>query len=61
MKQIQQCGKKEAPSIRILNGSHLYWNKNVHMELTFFRKNADFESNNEIDNSGKVEKNTYHL
>ena len=45
-------------SIRTSNESHIYWKKYFHKIPLYFRIYADFECNNEIDNSNMGNKTT---
>ena len=50
-KHKQKCEQQEITTIRTSNESHLYWKKHFHKIPLYFRIYADFECNNEIDNS----------
>ena len=47
----EKCGDDNICTIRTSNESHLYWKKHFHKNLLYFRIIADFEANNEKDNS----------
>ena len=47
----EKCGDDNKCTIRISNESHLYWKKHFHKNPLYFRIIADFEANNEKDNS----------
>ena len=46
-----KCGDDNICSIRTSNESHLYWKKHFHKNPLYFRIIADFEADNEEDNS----------
>ena len=46
-----KCNQQEITSIRTSNESHIYWKKYFHKLPIYFRVYADFECNNETDNS----------
>ena len=56
-----KCSQQEITSNRTSNESHIYWKKYFHKIPLYFRIYADFEFNNEIDNSnmGKKTINIY--
>ena len=45
-------------AIKISSYSHLYWKKHFHKKPLFFKINADFEADNEVDNSSVGNKTT---
>ena len=47
----EKCGDDNICTIRISNESHLYWKKHFHKNPLHFRIYADFEADNEKDNS----------
>ena len=47
----EKCGDDNICTIRTSNESHLYWKKHFHKNPLNFRIYADFEANNEEDNS----------
>ena len=47
----QRCEQQKITSIRILQESHVYWRKYFHKNPLYFSNIADFEADNEIDNS----------
>ena len=51
MKQKEKCGDDNKTVIRTSNESHLYWKKHFHKNPLYFRIYADFEADNEKDNS----------
>ena len=51
MKHKEKCGDDNITVIRISNESHLHWKKHFHMNPLYFRIYADFEADNEKDNS----------
>ena len=51
MKHKQKCGEVNIATIKISNESHLLWNKHFHKNPLNFRIYADFEGDNENDNS----------
>ena len=58
----QKCGEDNITTIKISNESHLHWKKHqFHKNPLYFRIYADFEADNEIDNSsiGKKTTNIY--
>ena len=48
----QKCGVDSITTIKTSNESHLHWKKHFHKNPLYFRIYADFEADNEIDNSG---------
>ena len=46
-----KCEKNDITTIRTSLESHLHWEKHFHKNPLFFRNHADFEADNEIDNS----------
>ena len=51
MKHNQKCGEDNITTIKTSNESHLHWKKHFHKNPLYFRIYADFESDNEKDNS----------
>ena len=51
MKHNQKCGDNNITTIRTSNESHLHWKKHFHKNPLYFRIYADFEADNEKDNS----------
>ena len=51
MKHNQKCGDDNITTIKTSNESHLYWKKHFHKNPLYFRIYADFEADNEKDNS----------
>ena len=47
----EKCGDDNICTIRASNESHLYWKKHFHKKPLYFRLYADFECDNEKDNS----------
>ena len=47
----EKCGDDNICTIRTSNESYLYWKKHFHKNPLYFRIYADFEADNEIDNS----------
>ena len=47
----EKCGEDNICTIRTSNESHLYWKKHFHKNKLYFRIIADFEADNEEDNS----------
>ena len=54
----KNCGDDNICTIRTSNESHLYWKKHFHKNPLYFRIYADFEADNEIDNSNVGDKTT---
>ena len=54
----QKCGKDNITTLRTSNESHLHWKKHFHKNLLYFRIYADFEADNEKDNSSIGNKTT---
>ena len=46
-----KCGNNDITTVRTSNESHIYWKKHFHKNPLFFRIYADFEADNEKDNS----------
>ena len=61
MKHKQKCGDGNITTIKTSNESHLHWKKHFHKNPLYFRIYADFEADNEKDNSviGNKTKNIY--
>ena len=51
IKHKQKCGIDNITTIKTSNESHLHWKKHFHKNLLYFRIFADFEADNEKDNS----------
>ena len=51
MKHKQKCGEDNITTIKTSNESHLHWKKHFHKNPLYFRIYADFEADNEKDNS----------
>ena len=47
----QKCGEDSKTTNKTSNESHLHWNNYFHKNPLYFKMYADFEANNEIDNS----------
>ena len=58
IKHKQICGKDNITTIRTSNESHLHWKKYFHRNPFYFRIYADFETDNEKDNSNIGNKTT---
>ena len=58
MKHKQKCGDDNITIIKTSNESHTYWKKPFQKNPLYFRIYADFEADNEIDNSGIGNKTT---
>ena len=58
MKHNQRCNEQNITSFKTSNETHLYWRKYFHKNLLYFRSYADFEADNEIDNSSIGNKTT---
>ena len=54
----EKCGDDNICTIRTSNESHLYWKKQFHKNPIYFRIIADFEADNEIENSSVGNKTT---
>ena len=54
----EKCGDDNICTIRTSNESHLYWKKHFHKNPLYFRIIADFEADNEIENSSVGNKTT---
>ena len=50
-KHKEKCGDDNITVIRTSNESHLHWKKHFHKNPLYFRLDADFEADNEKDNS----------
>ena len=50
-KHKQKCGVDNITTITTSKESHLYWKKHFHKNPLYFRIHADFEADNEKDNS----------
>ena len=51
MKHNQKCGDDNITTIKTSNESHLHWKKHFHKNQLYFRIYADFEADNEKDDS----------
>ena len=51
IKHKQKCGDDNITTIKTSNESHLHWKKHFHKNPLYFRIYADFEADNEKDNS----------
>ena len=51
IKHKQKCGDDNITTIKSSNESHLHWKKHFHKNPLYFRIYADFEADNEKDNS----------
>ena len=58
IKHKQYCGIDNITTIKTSNESHLYWKKHFHKNPLYFRIYADFEADNEKDNSVMGNKTT---
>ena len=58
IKHKEKCGDDSICTIRTSNESHLYWKKYFHKNPLYFRIIADFEADNEIDDSKIGDKTT---
>ena len=58
LKHKQKCGKENLTTIKTSNKSHFHWKNHFHKNPFYFRIYADFEADNEIDNSNIVNKTT---
>ena len=58
IKHKEKCGDDNICTIRTSNESHLYWKKYFYKNPLYFRKIADFEADNEEDNSKVGDKTT---
>ena len=54
----EKCGEDNICTIKTSNESHIYWKKHFHKNPLYFRIYADFEADNEIDNSKVGDKTT---
>ena len=61
IKHKHRCEQQEITSVKTSNESHLYWKQYFHKNLLSFRSYADFEADNEIDNSCIGNKTTNFL
>ena len=57
-KHTERREQQDFTAIRLFSDKHLSWKKHYQKVPLYFRKNADFECNNEIDNSTMGEKTT---
>ena len=53
-----KCREDEKTTKRTSPESHIYWKKQFHKNPIYFRKSADFEAKNEIDNYSIGKKTT---
>ena len=51
MKHKQKCGDDKMTTIKTSEESHLHWNKHFHKNPLYFQIYANFEVDNEKDNS----------
>ena len=58
MKHKENCGYDNTTSIKTSNESHLHWKKHFHKNPLYFRIYADFEADNEKNNSNIGNKTT---
>ena len=58
MKHKEKCGDDDITTIRTSNESHLHWKKHFHKNPLYFRIYADFEADNEKENSIVCDKTT---
>ena len=58
MNHKEKSGDDIICTIRTSNESHLFWKKHFHKNPLYFRVYADFEADNEIDNSNVGNKTT---
>ena len=54
----QKCGDGDITTLRTSSESHIYWKKHFHKNPLYFRTYADFEADNEKDNSSVGNKAT---
>ena len=59
IKHKPKCENNDTTKIRTSNESHLQWKKHFHKNPLYFRIYADFEADNEKDNSSIGNKTTY--
>ena len=50
-KHKKKCGDDNETTIKTSNESHLHWKNHFHKNPSYFRIYADFEADNEFDNS----------
>ena len=53
-----KCENSDVTTIRTSSESHFYWKKHFHENPLYFRIYADFEADNEKDNSSMGDKTT---
>ena len=58
MKHKQKSGDDNITTIKTSSESHIYWKKHFHKNPLFFRIYADFEADNEFENSSIGNKTT---
>ena len=58
VKHRKRCEQQEITSIKVSEESHIYWKKHFQKIPLYFRIYADFECDNEIDNSNIGNKTT---
>ena len=58
IKHKEKCGDDNICTMRTSNESHLYWKKHFHKNPLYFRIIANFEADDEIDNSNVGKKTT---
>ena len=51
IKHEEKCGDDNITTIKTSNGTHLHWKKHFHKNPLYFRIYADFEADNEKDNT----------
>ena len=58
MKHKEKCGDDNITTVKTSNESHIYWQKQFLKNPLYFRIYADFEADNEKDNSSIGNKTT---
>ena len=58
MSHKPKCENNDITTIRTSPESHIYWKEHFHKNPIYFRLYADFEADNEIDNSSIGNKTT---
>ena len=56
IKHKEKCGEDNKTPIKTSNESYIYWKKHFHKNPSYFRIYANFEADNEIDNSSLGDK-----
>ena len=56
IKHKKQCIQNEITTIKTSPESHLHWKNHLHKSPLYFRVYADFQADNEIDNSSTGKK-----